>query len=246
MERRLELIAIATVFFIVVAPVLEAGDAPVTPPTSNPDWGPSWNIVYTVGSGGFTTVSSGADWSTDMRAYKWSSTGAVYSAALPLPAGALVVALELQACDDGASGAVVAALLTCPHRGLHDCTDAGNINTGQTETPGCNGFFAVVDPPVTIDNLVNTYLLAVTTGPGIDHRFLSILVSYQLQISPAPVDPTFPDVNPSFWAFQEIEALAASGITQGFPDGTFRPTEPVTRAQMATFLARALGLHWAY
>ena len=48
-----------------------------------------------------------------------------------------------------------------------------------------------------------------------------------------------------YWAFQHIEALAASKITTGFPDGTFRPTELVTRAQMATFLVRALGLHWA-
>jgi hypothetical protein len=53
------------------------------------------------------------------------------------------------------------------------------------------------------------------------------------------------DVAPDFWAFQYIEALAASEITTGFPDGTFHPTEPVTRAQMATFLVRALGLHWA-
>jgi hypothetical protein len=28
------------------------------------------------------------------------------------------------------------------------------------------------------------------------------------------------------------------------PDGNFHPKDPVTRAQMATFLARALGLHW--
>ena len=57
---------------------------------------------------------------------------------------------------------------------------------------------------------------------------------------------TFPDVAPGYWAFQAIEALAAAGITTGFPDGEFKPTNPVTRAQMATFLARALGLHHPY
>jgi hypothetical protein len=36
-----------------------------------------------------------------------------------------------------------------------------------------------------------------------------------------------------------IEALAAAGITGGFPDGTFRPDTAVTRGQMATFLIRA-------
>ena len=65
-------------------------------------------------------------------------------------------------------------------------------------------------------------------------------------ISAAPGVATFPDVAPGFWAFQKIEALAAAGITTGFPDGEFKPTAAVTRAQMATFLARALGLHHPY
>jgi hypothetical protein len=72
------------------------------------------------------------------------------------------------------------------------------------------------------------------------------LVYYKRTISPAPVASSFPDVSTGYWAFQEIEALVAAGITTGFPDGTFRPTDPVTRAQMATFLARALGLHWPF
>ena len=71
-----------------------------------------------------------------------------------------------------------------------------------------------------------------------------VAVKWRRTISPAPGTATFPDVSPSFWAFQDIEALAASGITTGFPDGTFRPTASVTRAQVATFFARALGLHW--
>jgi hypothetical protein len=39
-----------------------------------------------------------------------------------------------------------------------------------------------------------------------------------------------------------IGALAASGITGGFPDGTYRPGASVTRGQMATFLARGFDL----
>lgn len=37
---------------------------------------------------------------------------------------------------------------------------------------------------------------------------------------------------------QSIIKMAARGITQGFPDGTFRPNDPVTRGQMMTFLDR--------
>lgn len=44
--------------------------------------------------------------------------------------------------------------------------------------------------------------------------------------------------------FQQIEALAASGITSGCDADSFCPGDPLTRGQMAAFLAKALGLHW--
>jgi spore germination protein len=39
-----------------------------------------------------------------------------------------------------------------------------------------------------------------------------------------------------------ILGVAHAGIAGGYPDGTFRPQQPVTRAQLATFLTRALAL----
>jgi hypothetical protein len=39
-----------------------------------------------------------------------------------------------------------------------------------------------------------------------------------------------------------IARVAAADIAGGFPDGTFRPEQPVSRQQMATFLTRALEL----
>jgi hypothetical protein len=41
--------------------------------------------------------------------------------------------------------------------------------------------------------------------------------------------------------FQFIEALYASGITGGCGAGNYCPDNPVTRGQMAVFLAKALG-----
>lgn len=52
----------------------------------------------------------------------------------------------------------------------------------------------------------------------------------------------FPDVDPSNVHLANIEALTASGIASGYADGSFRPDQPVTRAQMATFLANTLAL----
>lgn len=49
----------------------------------------------------------------------------------------------------------------------------------------------------------------------------------------------FPDVPSNYWAAPFIAALSARGIIGGFPDGSFRPNEPVTRAQYAVQLQKA-------
>jgi len=77
-----------------------------------------------------------------------------------------------------------------------------------------------------------------------DLAFKGVRITYYLQISPAPATATFNDVPVGAFAFQHIEALAASGITAGCGGGDFCPDAYVTRAQMAVFLAKALGLHW--
>ena len=54
-------------------------------------------------------------------------------------------------------------------------------------------------------------------------------------------DPGFSDVASDAWYAADVAKLAASGITGGCGDGTiFCPDRDVPRAQMATFLARAL------
>ena len=62
----------------------------------------------------------------------------------------------------------------------------------------------------------------------------------------APItDPgvdAFPDVNPGNVHAGNINAIRAAGITQGLADGTYNPAGPVTRAQMASFLANAAEL----
>ena len=45
-------------------------------------------------------------------------------------------------------------------------------------------------------------------------------------------------------AFQYIEALVAAGVTAGCGGGNYCPDNPLTRRQMAVFLAKALGLNW--
>lgn len=51
----------------------------------------------------------------------------------------------------------------------------------------------------------------------------------------------FSDVPSGHWAREFITSLAVRDIIAGFPDGTFRPDEPVTRAQYAAMLRRAFN-----
>ncbi|NOZ79989.1 MAG: S-layer homology domain-containing protein [Acidobacteria bacterium] len=76
-------------------------------------------------------------------------------------------------------------------------------------------------------------------------RFWGSEVKWTRTISPAPGTATFNDVQPGDFGFQQVEALAASGITAGCGGGNFCPNAPLTRVQMAVFLAKALGLHWS-
>jgi hypothetical protein len=52
---------------------------------------------------------------------------------------------------------------------------------------------------------------------------------------------TFPDVPASHQFFTDVEWMAAFGISTGNPDGTYRPTNPVSRSAMAAFLYRLAG-----
>jgi len=56
------------------------------------------------------------------------------------------------------------------------------------------------------------------------------------------VPPTFPDVPWTHWAVNFVEAIYNAGLTSGYPDGTYRPENPVTRAEMAVFLLNGMGI----
>jgi len=53
---------------------------------------------------------------------------------------------------------------------------------------------------------------------------------------------SFLDLSWTHWAKNWIEALYNEGITSGYPDGTYRPENPVTRAEMAVFLLNGMGV----
>lgn len=53
---------------------------------------------------------------------------------------------------------------------------------------------------------------------------------------------TYSDVAKDYWAAAEISAAAASGWMKGFSDGTFRPEQTLSRAELASLLVKAFSL----
>ena len=65
---------------------------------------------------------------------------------------------------------------------------------------------------------------------------------------------TFSDVNQSSWYYDDLNKLSTLGIVNGYPDGTFKPENTLTRGEfikMLTMVAeiwsdkKLTGVHWA-
>lgn len=67
---------------------------------------------------------------------------------------------------------------------------------------------------------------------------MAILLSNAYQLIDAP-PASFSDVTPQVTGYEAINKIAYENITKGYPDGTFKPFEKITRANFAVFVARA-------
>ncbi|HDH04199.1 MAG TPA: S-layer homology domain-containing protein [Nitrospirae bacterium] len=183
--------------------------------------------------------------------YMYPSASGTWWAPVTLPAGANVSFLDLYFSDTNASSNIT-AYFTGYYGGDYSGTTPSLTDFVSTLSSGSGGYGYAYTSEFshTINNdvaynggyqyVVNVYF-PVADGTL---KFKGVDIWWNRQISPAPGTATFSDVPTTHPFFQEIEALAASGITTGYGDGTFRPTNYVTRQAMAAFLSRALGLHW--
>jgi len=225
-------------------------DASADLPEPSPNWGTDQWIGYAVGPcDAIDRESSGIGVNTTNCGYvEPAGTGTVYPAfPLHLPQGASVQYIRV----------------------YYYGNDAGlSIGAGfwRVSTDGTRTLIQLIAPPPTAGGATyeqfGPFSYTIDNSPGSGYTY-NILVSlerngasltriykvylyYKLQVSPAPATATFNDVPVGAFAFQHIEALVASGITAGCGGGNYCPNSYVTRAQMAVFLAKALGLQWQY
>ena len=164
-----------------------------------------------------------------------------FGAPVHLPEGALWTSIEVQGCNFDMGPTIYFYLEVQYKTGPQTSQLIGAlpVNWGCTTTT-----FSWT--PLTIDNANYYYTLrAAFDITGSTLILSSARIGYKLQVSPPPGTATFTDVPTTHLFYQYIEALAAAGITSGCGGGNFCPDATVTRGQMAVFLAKALGLHWA-
>jgi hypothetical protein len=154
-----------------------------------------------------------------------------------------VAYFELDGCSTNATDTVNAYLYDCDFTG--DCSSNTPTSVSLTVNGGCS--FATGSPSYTVDNYLKTQVVRVVTQAGDNTtNFSGVIVGYYLNVSPAPGSATFNDVPTGHPFFRYIEALSASGVTGGCQASPplYCPDNPLTRGQMAVFLAKALGLQF--
>ncbi len=129
---------------------------------------------------------------------------------------------------------------------LKDRKGQPTVDLGTTASPGQNIFQN--NKQADINNASGVTVVAI--GNQVDPKRVQGSVNLVQPASPitspsTPTTPTaqvaFKDVPNNYWAQTFIQELASRNIIKGFPDGSFRPNDPVTRAQFAALLSQAMN-----
>jgi hypothetical protein len=164
--------------------------------------------------------------------------------ALTLPTGAIVDYIGINNLNDGTPIVVGAA--------LYERLDTGELDflAGTSNTPHTGWQTDLNSTPFAqslTDTAYASYLLRLEFDSSPSFQYIgAVQVWWRTEVNSAVGTPTFNDVPVSDFGYDYIENLASSGITGGCGGNNYCPDSPVTRRQMAIFLAKALGLNYTY
>jgi len=228
-----------------------AQTTPVRMPTTReaPDeFGTQDYTVTTIGAGSFTLDSAGHGYGFDSSFSRYGVDYPIpvdFYATVPIPAGAVIDFIGLEgvcamANQNGVQLNIVDRYGNVTPIAFFGCTVHGYDTDYNSTAIGYQ----------LLENVHNLLMLDVQlTNTATDYgKFSWVEIWWKRSVSPPPGTASFDDVPTSHPFFQFIEALKASGITGGCQASPplYCPDSPLTRGQMAVFLAKALGLHWPY
>jgi hypothetical protein len=209
--------------------------------------------ILQVPASAFTVIDAAADGTMSEgtgTGYATLNPGSFFTrvwAPLTLPTGVVIDFLDLYYYDTDPVGDICVDIW-----GFSGTTSPATTVLATTCSSGNAGFgYASNTTSITVKNSVISggyqYALVVyEDAASPNQQFRGVDLWWNRQVSPAPAVATFNDVPTNHPFFQFVEALSASGITAGCQTSPplFCPDAPLTRKQMAAFLAKALGLYW--
>ena len=71
--------------------------------------------------------------------------------------------------------------------------------------------------------------------------FKGLFVVCALLLMNVPANAFYTDMDESHWCYQSVKFLTDIGVLVGYPDGTYKPDIPVSRAEFASMVIKSLG-----
>lgn len=207
--------------------------------------------VYTISPFDFVAVSADSPITYPVDAgvplewhVTWQNPGTLV-APIHLPDGAVIEFMELDYCRKIPAGTTEAEgwlEQVCDDDPRAGCSGSDIPPKVRPELEGCH--LSLTPHGMRVDNQHHTLMFVLNLENGGNVAYGPIKLYYRMEAPPAPDVATFSDVPTTHPFFRFVEALYNTGAVAGCGDGKYCPNSPVTRGQLAVFLATAMGLGW--
>lgn len=142
----------------------------------------------------------------------------------------------------GAAADINSCTMGCPVSAIPACPTGAAAPVVTTPCPQGNMSGAKVTNRSDLNLPGNPVQIQSETGMKVRKRGLCPSMSMSTTGAAAAIAPQFGDVPDGYWAKSDIDRLTAKGIMAGYPDRTFKPNNPVSRAEFANILVTGLNL----
>jgi plastocyanin len=221
--------------------------APPTWPSGTTPGGGSPGVTSTTGSASVDpatggTVSLGSSASVNIPAGALNGTASVtvaiqqVSSPPAVPAGFSLLGSVYEFTVGGSTGYSFAEPVT-----LTFTFDPTAVPAG--ETPAIYYYDESSEQWVSLGGAVSGSTITVTVNHFTKFAVLAGKAATPAGPATAPATAArFTDVPASLWAYGDIESLSGLGYISGYPDGSFKPGNAITRAEFVSILGKALKL----
>ncbi|CAH1213921.1 hypothetical protein PAECIP111892_03931 [Paenibacillus auburnensis] len=88
--------------------------------------------------------------------------------------------------------------------------------------------------------ITGTSATAFSPSQQVTRAEFAALITRSLGLAKASSGTTFSDVSAGAWYADAVQTAAAAGLITGYTDGSFKPSSPITRQEMAAILSKAM------